>query len=168
MKTEKLKRGTTREDGMVFWGYGKFYKNNEYWLFPDEFKNLSEKMKNRRKEIYLKNKDILKEKRKKRINANKEKYTLIWKSEREKYKENRAAYSKEYYKNNKEKVYLANKKWRQKNWGRMSGLLAKYRTKKKSQTPELSNASKMIVGVFFDQAKRLSKRIGCSYLRCSW
>jgi hypothetical protein len=45
----------------------------------------------------------------------------------------------------------------------MSGLLAKYRTKRKCQTPELSKDSKMIVGVIFDQAKRLSKRIGIPF-----
>jgi 5-methylcytosine-specific restriction endonuclease McrA len=163
MKAIKLKRGDIREDGMIFWGYGKSYTNNEYWLPIDEFSKLSEKMKQSRKEAYLKNKGILKEKRQKRINANREKYTLIWKNEREKYKEKRETYFKEYYKNNKEKVYLANKKWREKNWGRMSGLLAKYRTKRKSQTPELSDASKMIVGVIFDQAKRLSKIIGIPF-----
>lgn len=163
MKLNKLKRGQVREDGMIFWGYGKNYKNNEYWLSSEQFEELSFKMRQKRKEYYLNNKKTIEEKRRNRIIQNKEKYSLIWKNEREKYKEKREAYFKEYYKNNKEKVYLANKKWRTKNWGRMCGLLAKYRAKKRGQTPDLSKESKMIVGTIFDQAKRLSEIIGIPF-----
>lgn len=163
MKLNKLKRGQVREDGMIFWGYGKNYKNNEYWLSSEQFEELSLKMRQKRKEYYLNNKKTIEEKRRNRIIQNKEKYSLIWKNEREKYKEKREAYFKEYYKNNKEKVYLANKKWRTKNWGRMCGLLAKYRAKKRGQTPDLSKESKMIVGTIFDQAKRLSEIIGIPF-----
>ena len=34
---ERLKRGTLREDGMVFWGYEKGYKNGERWVTPERF-----------------------------------------------------------------------------------------------------------------------------------
>lgn len=33
----KLRRGDTREDGMVFWSYGPSYANGEHWLMPEEF-----------------------------------------------------------------------------------------------------------------------------------
>jgi hypothetical protein len=32
----KLKRGDIREDGKVFWGYKKRYKNGQYWMTPEQ------------------------------------------------------------------------------------------------------------------------------------
>ena len=33
----KLRRGDTREDGMVFWSYGPSYANGEHWMTPEDF-----------------------------------------------------------------------------------------------------------------------------------
>jgi hypothetical protein len=33
----RLKRGDVREDGKVFWAYGKSYEDNEYWVTEDQF-----------------------------------------------------------------------------------------------------------------------------------
>lgn len=34
---KRLRRGDVREDGMVFWAYGKSYANGENWLLPEKF-----------------------------------------------------------------------------------------------------------------------------------
>lgn len=35
--TTKLRRGDTREDGMMFWKYNPSYPDGEWWLTPEEF-----------------------------------------------------------------------------------------------------------------------------------
>jgi hypothetical protein len=44
--SKRLKRGDAREDGKVFWGYAKRYKNGEYWVSPEQLeekRNISTK-----------------------------------------------------------------------------------------------------------------------------
>lgn len=54
----KLKRGTVREDGMIFWQYMASCINGERWLTEEEFNKLQfrVKKKNKEKSIKLKNK----------------------------------------------------------------------------------------------------------------
>ena len=148
---------------MVFWAYGNGYPNNEYWVTPEKFNDLYKKRQYSTKKNYDENKEKRSIQRKERRENNREQYLLVAKLNRERNKEKIKEYFRNYYKNNKDKVALANKKWRQNNWSRMSGLLAKYRTKKTTQTPNLSNESKMIISSFFEQAKRLSKTIGIPF-----
>lgn len=53
-KNQKLKRGTIRDDGMVFHYYKKGCKNGEYWVSPEQFQKTKERegflRKNRRAE----------------------------------------------------------------------------------------------------------------------
>jgi len=46
----KLKRGTVREDGMVFWSYEKLSKGGEWWVSLEKFDDMQERYrsKNRR------------------------------------------------------------------------------------------------------------------------
>lgn len=163
MQVTKLKKGSINSDGMVFWAYGKCYPNNEYWVTPEKFNDLYKKRQDATKKNYEANKEKRSLQRKERRKNNREQYLLVAKAGRERNKEKIREYFKNYYINHKSKVALANKKWRQKNWARMSGLLAQYRTKKIAQTPNLSNESKMIIASLFEQAQRLSKTIGIPF-----
>lgn len=70
----KLKRGTPREDGMIFWKYVSHCKNGEWWVTPEKlnilktkeseikkrmFLNSPEKVKNQRNSYYQKNKEVI-------------------------------------------------------------------------------------------------------------
>lgn len=48
----RLKRGDAREDGMVFWAYGKGYPNGEYWVTPEKFAEIREASNVRRRNRY--------------------------------------------------------------------------------------------------------------------
>lgn len=54
----KLKRGTVREDGMVFWGYKSDCKNGEKWVSKDDFKKLKLHARKYHIEYYKTKKDI--------------------------------------------------------------------------------------------------------------
>jgi hypothetical protein len=54
----KLKRGTIREDGMVFWGYKSDYKHGEKWVSKDDFKKIKLNAKKYHVEYYKEKKDI--------------------------------------------------------------------------------------------------------------
>ena len=41
----KLKRGTIREDGMIFWGYTKKNQQGEWWVTENKFNELKELLK---------------------------------------------------------------------------------------------------------------------------
>jgi 5-methylcytosine-specific restriction endonuclease McrA len=163
METIKHKRGAVNSNGLVFWAYGNSYPNNEYWVTPEKFNDLYKKRQDTTKKNYDENKEKRSLQRKERRKNNREEYLLVAKAGRERNKEKIKEYFRNYYKNHKDRVALANKKWREKNWARMSGLLAKYRTKKVAQTPDLSSESKMIIAIFFEQAQRLSKTIGIPF-----
>ena len=163
METIKHKRGAVNSNGLVFWAYGNSYPNNEYWVTPEKFNDLYKKRQDTTKKNYDENKEKRSLQRKERRKNNREEYLLVAKAGRERNKEKIKEYFRNYYKNHKDRVALANKKWREKNWARMSGLLAKYRTKKVAQTPDLSTESKMIIAIFFEQAQRLSKTIGIPF-----
>ena len=163
METIKHKRGAVNSNGLVFWAYGNSYPNNEYWVTPEKFNDLYKKRQDTTKKNYDENKEKRSLQRKERRKNNREEYLLVAKAGRERNKEKIKEYFRNYYKNHKDRVALANKKWREKNWAKMSGLLAKYRTKKVAQTPDLSSESKMITAIFFEQAQRLSKTIGIPF-----
>ena len=163
METIKHKRGAVNSNGLVFWAYGNSYPNNEYWVTPEKFNDLYKKRQDTTKKNYDENREKRSLQRKERRKNNREEYLLVAKAGRERNKEKIKEYFRNYYKNHKDRVALANKKWREKNWARMSELLAKYRTKKVAQTPDLSTESKMIIAIFFEQAQRLSKTIGIPF-----
>jgi len=114
-----LKRGDTREDGMVFWGYDPSYKTGERWVTSDKISMEARRQYN--KEWNKKNK----EKRsayKKEWNKNNKEKIAAW---NENNKEKRAAYSKgknrkKYRENNKEKIAAYNKEWNEKNRAKRS------------------------------------------------
>jgi 5-methylcytosine-specific restriction endonuclease McrA len=159
----KFKKGYEREDGMVFHSYGKSYKGGEYWLTKEEFQNLEKKRKENAKRYFSENKDKIAKKREKRMSESKEKYAEMARSYALKHKAKRKEYYKRYCEEHKDRVALSNKRWREKNWGRMSGLLAMYRARRRSQTPDLTAEQKKIIGVFFEQAVRLKKTLGIPF-----
>jgi hypothetical protein len=92
-----LKRGHIRDDGMVFWGYGKRYKGGAYWMTPDGY--LVAKERHRRVEL-------------ERRNANKEQILRR---------------RREIYKANPEKNLAQSKAWAAKNRDWIRNYSAKYR-----------------------------------------
>lgn len=53
----KIKRGTKREDGMIFWAYNKKSKNGECWYSTEEFELLKRKTKHQGKKWKEENSD---------------------------------------------------------------------------------------------------------------
>jgi hypothetical protein len=74
MKTTKLKRGATREDGMVFWGYLKAAKDGEQWMSPDQFLRSKEMARRRSKKAYDTNPSAAKERMRNHYAKNRDKY----------------------------------------------------------------------------------------------
>jgi len=109
----KLKRGAIREDGKMFWGYGKTYPNGEYWVSPEKYADLkikvfsSSKAYREKNRSYFqtwnqKNKDKLSEYGKKWYYANPE----IVKAKRDRQKKKNPSYGKDYQrKRRKEPLY---------------------------------------------------------------
>jgi len=109
-----IKKGTIRDDGMIFWEYGKTYKNGEYWVTETKFKEkqtqINKSRQNRRKNnltkhleyersYFLKNKERIKETNKIRysINPLKKKESVT-----------------KYYHKNKTKIQNRQLEWRKK------------------------------------------------------
>ena len=107
----KMKRGTIREDGMVFWKKDSRYKNNEYWITKEKYDQWTNREKNKALE-YASN--------------NREKAKIKSKEWREKNKEKHRAYSLNWQKQNAEKVNLKNKLWKKKNPERYKEFQKKY------------------------------------------
>ena len=89
--TSRIKKGTKREDGMVFWGYNSSCKNGERWLSPVNYLAVEEKYKLWQKANYP---DYYKKNRAKKIadaivrrNSNKEKHNEMAKIYRGRSKE---------------------------------------------------------------------------------
>ena len=50
----KLRRGKTRDDGMVFWEYSPSYANDEYWLTPEQYAAKRAKQAKKKSELAVK------------------------------------------------------------------------------------------------------------------
>jgi hypothetical protein len=148
MQTLKLKKGHVREDGMVFWNYGKNYPNGEYWVKKEKFEDLDRKKKESYKKYYPRKKHEYRKRDAVYRARNKEK---LEKKHKERYSKNR------------EHFLEYGKTWRKNNWARQCASLAVYRARKRGQTPDLSKAQKQTISVFFEQSIRLSKTLGIPF-----
>lgn len=89
--TSKIKKGTKREDGMVFWGYNSSCKNGERWLSPKKYLAVKKAYELWQKAYYP---DYYKKNRARKVandiarrNANKDKYNKMSKIYRGRSKE---------------------------------------------------------------------------------
>jgi hypothetical protein len=108
-------RGDVREDGKIFWNYGKMYKNGEYWLTPEKFEHVSNQRKKTSKKYAESNLENHKaylveyrEKNKETINSKAREYAN---KNREKFRE----VQKNYYTRNRETILKRKKEYRLKN-----------------------------------------------------
>lgn len=141
----RYKRGDVREDGKIFWGYGKMYKDGEYWLSKEKFELVSSQRKKTSKQYiknntekhkaYLavyreKNRDSINAKEREYVNKNRNKTREI---QRNYYNRNKSKIlrrkqqarlnniehyrekDREYIKKNPEKHRVASREWSQKN-----------------------------------------------------
>lgn len=149
----KLKQGTIRNDGMVFWQYYKTGK--ERWVSKEKYNEI------RQKHI---------EKFKKRREVNKEKDKARCRKYREQNKEKLSLYLKEWRKKNQEKCRHLKNSWRDKNRDRFRKTSRDYIRNKRNSDPIYKircNISTLIQNgirnLGFSKKTKTSKILGCDY-----
>jgi hypothetical protein len=131
----KIKRGTVREDGMIY--FCKTSKGNDWWITKEHF----EKIKNRAAEIRLARKlnpELVKlDKERKRIykQKNKEKIRKANKEYRKKNKDKVKLWPSSIYANNAEKKKEATRKYYSKNKHKIIPKINEYYKNKKKKDP---------------------------------
>ncbi len=141
----KHKRGDTRDDGKVFWGYhGGGY---EYWVTLEKFQFERAKAAKLQREYYKNN-------RYKVAKGQKACY--------EKHRSERIASRKRYCKANKEKLFSYAKRYFEKNKDRISAYNSLARARRRNALPV--NANKKLIASFYEQANRLSTSWAASHI----
>jgi hypothetical protein len=125
-KSQKIKRGFRRDDGMVFWK--KIY-GRETWLTEEEFKIQKEIQKQKSREYYLKNQEALIEKTKKHTARNLKSRRQYWKEYIQKNKKKKQQYRLKYKAENSHKVSEGGKRYRENNVEKMRSYFQQYRKK---------------------------------------
>jgi len=145
-----MKRGTIKENGMVFWSYQKGCPNNEWWVTPEKFLEMKqETAKNAKKYRDL---DIQKHRDRCR------KY-------REENREACLLAQREWRKNNKEKIKKYDSSWREKNKDKYKASQKKWKQKNKRKV--LSDKLKRIYGISQDQYNDMLQSQGGVCAICS-
>jgi hypothetical protein len=157
----KIKRGTVREDGLVFWSR----KNGkEIWVTVEQFeKNKLQYKEYIQKKWYPKNREKVIAKVSEWIKQNKEK---------------RNKYCRDWARKNYSKSYASKKAWRLNNPEKNKEAqknhyilypenrvkkLALRRCRQKDQAPTLNENQKKIIDCFYKQAVRLTERFGFQF-----
>ena len=150
----KLKRGTTREDGMIFWGYTKKDQQGEWWVTENKFNELKESLKSNR----IKNKNTIILNRRK------------WRSKNKvKIKEYSKKYFPNYYNENKEKIVKRAVDWYNNNKDRAHERINLYLRKKRNSDKIFrltDNIRSLIGGSFknngFKKDSKTIQILGCT------
>jgi hypothetical protein len=157
----KLKRGTTREDGMIFWSYTS--RGNEWWMNKEKFDAYTDKSKNTSKE----NK---KKYSKKYRSNNLHKLKIYNKEYRKKNKQNVKTWKSNIYKLNAEKKREQTKKHYRKNKEKIIKKMNEYYKIKKKTNPLFKlkcNIRNLILQAFKTIGRRKNtkteKILGCSF-----
>jgi len=148
---DKIKKGFTREDGMVFWCYNKFATNGQTWITKEKYQIYTER--------------------------NKEKNRIQYKLKPQK----KNLKNKEWYSKNKDRKKIVGYKWVEKNRNvvRKIALNHYYRNHERSlilsrqncakrraritDTKELTENQRKIILCFYESANRLKNRIGIDF-----
>ena len=148
LKNKNLKRGDSREDGKLFWGYDKNHKDGERWITLDQFQKYQEYNLKFRKKHYFDN-------REKGIQNASE-----WiKSHRDEFNKKRRENRKKNILNIKQKET----EYREKSKHLRRANNAKRRSFKKQSSVILTKSQKQIVNCLYRQAHRLENRIGIKF-----
>ena len=150
----KLKRGTTREDGMIFWGYTKKDQQGEWWVTENKFNELKELGKIKR-------------------NNNRDSRILDLKKWKAKNKSKIKQYAKQYYKNyynqNKDTIVKRSVDWYNNNKDRANHRINLYLHKKRNNNNIFrltDNIRSLIRGSFknngFKKDSKTIQILGCT------
>ena len=150
----KLKRGTTRDDGMIFWGYTKKNQQGEWWVKPVKFNELIELGKIKR-------------------NNNRDSRIIDLKKWKAKNKSKIKQYAKQYYKNyynqNKDKIVKRAVDWYNNNKDRAHERINLYLCKKRNSDKIFrltDNIRSLIGGSFknhgFKKNSKTMQILGCT------
>ena len=157
----KLKRGTIREDGMIFWAYTS--KGNEWWMNKEKFDIYFDKRKNTSKEK-------IKEYSKKYRSNNLHKLKTYNKEYRKKNKQKVKTWKSNIYKLNAEKKCEQTKKHYRKNKEKIIKKMNEYNKIKKKINPLFKlkcNIRNLILQAFKTIGRRKNtkteKILGCSF-----
>jgi hypothetical protein len=150
----KLKRGTTRDDGMIFWSYTKKDQQGEWWVNPVKFNELNELGKIKR-------------------NNNRDSRILDLKKWKAKNKSKIKQYAKQYYKNyynqNKDTIVKRSVDWYNNNKDRANHRINLYLHKKRNNNNIFrltDNIRSLIRGSFknngFKKDSKTIQILGCT------
>jgi hypothetical protein len=122
-----LKRGFVREDGMVFWAYGN--NGNENWCTAEEAKERAEKARLVKKKFHTTHREEENARSQKWREKNPKKFKESVKASREKFKDERAAATKQWRQINANHVYAYKKKYCEENRDKIrANEMERYRT----------------------------------------
>jgi hypothetical protein len=157
----RIKRGTIREDGLVFWANER---GREIWLTKENFEKKKQKFKEYiQKKWYPKNKEKVIEKVREWIKQNKEKRNKYCREWARKNYSKSCASKKAWKINNPEKRKEVQRKYDLSIPEKKSKYAATRRCKKKDQSPSLTENQKKIIDCFYKQAARLTKKFGFQF-----
>jgi hypothetical protein len=176
----KHKKGDIRNDGMIFWCYGKNFTNGQYWVTKEKFDHLNqnqrewrinsenpEKRKERQKRWYASNSAKKLEKLRIYREINRDKIRKKDRENKSKNKEKHRASSRDWNKKNKDRFKENLAIWKEKNKDRYRLLIksgaAKYRARKRNACVKLSEAQEKIIKTIYDLSQRLENRIGIKF-----
>jgi hypothetical protein len=148
LKNKNLKRGDSRDDGKLFWGFDKNHKDGERWITPDQFQKYQEYTLKYKKKYYSNNRDKCIKNANDWIKNNRDKFNKRNKENRIKNIEIFREKQSEYRKKSKH-LRTANH--------------AKRRSLKKQSSVLLTKSQKQIIDCFYAQAHRLENRIGIKF-----
>jgi len=157
----KLKRGTVREDGMIFWSY--ISKGNEWWMSESEYNEYRLKT---NKQCKIKKKLYYAEYSKK----NKEKIRLKNQKYRRENKEKVRNWKSNVYALNAERMKAYQRKWAKENAAKVRERQRKYSAKRKKEDPLYKlkcNIRNLILQSFKNQCYKKTSKI-CNILGCSF
>jgi 5-methylcytosine-specific restriction endonuclease McrA len=183
MIEKKHKRGDVREDGMIYWAINH---NKPLWLKKEKFDQYCSKKKASTTKLILNQPEINKKHkrgyvredgfifwgitRKKEVWLISEKFNQYYIKTKQKNKslfdKNRDRIllaNKKYRLENREKFNEVCKKWHQRNPEKHNEIIAKRRSQKKHGIISLSKEQRKIMRCFYKQADRLEKRFGLQF-----
>jgi DNA polymerase III alpha subunit len=148
LKNKNLKRGDSRDDGKLFWGYDKNHKDGERWITLDQFQKYQDYNLKFRKKYYSDNRNKGIE------NANN------W------IKNNRDQFNKRRRENRIKNIEIVRQKesqYKERSKHLKTANHAKRRSLKKQSSVLLTKSQKQIIDCFYAQAHRLENRIGIKF-----
>lgn len=148
---DKIKKGFTREDGMVFWCYNKYAANGQTWITKEKYQIYTERNKEKNRIQYKLNPKKKNLKNKEWYSKNKDRKKIVGYKWVEKNRDKVRSIAINHYYRNHEKTLVLSRQNCAKRRARIT------------DTIELTDNQKKIILCFYESAHRLKNRIGIDF-----